>query len=134
MNVTSAQTQRLVAAAMTKAQEMRLAVSVAVLDSAGFLMGFARADGASPHTVGVAIGKAYGVIFMGRTSAEIRDLAESRAQFFGAIKDLGAHTLIPSPGGVAILGGAIGVSGAPSPDQDVEIAEVAIAAAVSEEE
>jgi uncharacterized protein GlcG (DUF336 family) len=133
MSVTSAQTQGLVAAAMTKAREMQLAVSIAVLDSAGFLMGFARADGARPSTVDIAIGKAYGVIFMGRTSAEIRDLAESRAQFFGAVKDLGAHTLIPSPGGVAIPGGAIGVSGASNPDQDVEIAEAAIAAAGGEE-
>lgn len=128
MSMTSAYAQALLAGAMAFADEKRLAVSVAIVDSAGFLKAFVRADGAGAYTVDVAIGKAYGVIYMGRSSAEIRDMAETRPQFFGAIKDLGLRTLIPSPGGVAVEGGAIGVSGAASPDLDVEIATAAIAA------
>ena len=43
---------------------------------------------------------------------------------------LGRHTLIPSPGGIPLpKGGAIGISGAADPNQDVEIAEAAITAA-----
>ena len=66
---------------------------------------------------------------MRRTSAELRDMANNRPQFFDAVKSLGRRTLIPSPGGIPLPnGGAIGISGAADPNQDVEIAESAIAA------
>ena len=122
----SRRAQALLAAALTDAEEKGVAVSVAVVDSAGFLKAFGREDGAGAYTVDVAIGKAYAVIFMARPSAAVRDLAEARPQFFGAIKDLGMRTLIPSPGGVEVPGGAIGVSGAANPDEDVAIAMAAI--------
>jgi uncharacterized protein GlcG (DUF336 family) len=126
--ITSDDAQRLLAAALADADSKGLRVSVAIVDGAGHLMAFGRADGARPYTADVAIGKAYSVTFMGRASAAVRDLAEDRPTFFGAIKDLGMRTLIPSPGGIEVPGGAIGVSGAASPDQDVAIAEAAIAA------
>jgi uncharacterized protein GlcG (DUF336 family) len=120
----------LIDSAVTKAQALDLKISVAVLDGGGHLVAFQRMDGAPPFTVDVAQGKAYGVIFMRRTSAELRDMANTRPQFFDAVKSLGRRTLIPSPGGVPLpKGGAIGVSGAADPNQDVEIAETAIAQA-----
>lgn len=128
MSLEYAVAQALLSAALTQALEKGLSVSVAVLDSAGYLVAFGRAAGANPYTVDVAIGKAFGVIFVGRSSAEIRDLAEKRPQFFDALKNLGQWTLIPSPGGVAVPGGAIGVSGSPDPSMDVEIAKAAIEA------
>ena len=52
----------------------------------------------------------------------------TRPQFFDAVKSLGRRTVIPSPGGVPLPGGgAIGISGAADPNQDVEVAEAAIA-------
>ena len=120
----------LVDGALAKASSLGLNVSIAVLDSGGHLMAFQRMDGAPPFTVDVAQSKAYGVIFMRRTSAELREMANARPQFFDAVKSLGRRTLIPSPGGIPLPdGGAIGVSGAADPNQDVEIAESAIAAA-----
>jgi uncharacterized protein GlcG (DUF336 family) len=127
MSLTYAAAQSLVASAMAQAESVGLIVSVAVTDESGFLKAFGRADGASPHTVEVAQGKAYAVTFMGRTSAEARDLAEARPQFFDAVKGLGARTVIPSPGGIPVPGGAIGVSGAADPQQDVEVALAAVA-------
>src|SRR5579859_7518719 len=125
-----ATTRVLIDSALAKAQALELKVSIAVLDSGGHLVGFQRMDGAPPFTVDVAQGKAYGVIFMRRTSAELRDMANARPQFFDAVKSLGRRTLIPSPGGLPLPGGgAIGVSGAADPNQDVEIAEAAIAQA-----
>jgi uncharacterized protein GlcG (DUF336 family) len=120
----------LIDSALAKAQALGLKISVAVLDGGGHLVAFQRMDGAPPFTVDVAQGKAYGVIFMRRTSAELRDMANTRPQFFDAVKSLGRRTLIPSPGGLPLPnGGAIGVSGAADPNQDVEIAETAIAQA-----
>ncbi len=120
----------LIDGALAKGRELQLRLSIAVLDSGGHLVAFQRMDGAPPFTADVAQSKAYGVIFMRRTSAELRDMANTRPQFFDAVKSLGRRTLIPSPGGIPLPnGGAIGVSGAADPNQDVEVAEAAIAAA-----
>ncbi len=120
----------LIDGALAKGRELQLRLSIAVLDSGGHLVAFQRMDGAPPFTADVAQSKAYGVIFMRRTSAELRDMANTRPQFFDAVKSLGRRTLIPSPGGIPMPnGGAIGVSGAADPNQDVEVAEAAIAAA-----
>ena len=129
MSITADTAQALVVAGMAHAAKNGHAVSLAVVDSGGFLKAFARADKAGAYTADVAIGKAYAVVFMNRSSAELRDLAQARPQFFDAIKNLGLRTLIPSPGGVSLPGGAIGVSGAADPEEDVEIAMAAIAAA-----
>jgi uncharacterized protein GlcG (DUF336 family) len=122
--MTSQQAQALIAAALDEALSKNVAVSVAVVDSGGFLKAFGRADGAGAYTADVAIGKAYAVIFMGRSSAALRDLADARPHFFTAIRDLGMRTLIPSPGGLSAFDGALGVSGG-DPEQDVEIAVAA---------
>jgi uncharacterized protein GlcG (DUF336 family) len=129
MSITAGTAQALIAAALAHAAEKGHTISVAVVDSGGFLKAFARADQAGAYTADVALGKAYGVVFMDRSSADLRDLAEARPQFFDAVKNLGLRTLIPSPGGVPLPGGAIGVSGAADPNEDVEIAMAAIAAA-----
>src|SRR6267143_3311322 len=120
----------LVDGALAKARVLGVNVSIAVLDSGGHLVAFQRMDSAPPFTADVAQSKAYGVIFMRRTSAELREMANARPQFFDAVKSLGRRTLIPSPGGIPLpKGGAIGISGAADPNQDVEVAEAAIAAA-----
>jgi uncharacterized protein GlcG (DUF336 family) len=127
-NMTTA--RALIDGALAKARELGVNVSIAVLDSGGHLVAFQRMDGAPPFTADVAQSKAYGVTFMRRTSAELRDMANTRPQFFDAVKSLGRRTVIPSPGGIPLpQGGAIGVSGAADPNQDVVVAEAAISAA-----
>src|SRR2546428_5980590 len=99
----------LIDGALAKARGLELKLSIAIRDSGGHLVAFQRMDGAPPFTADVAQGKAYGVIFMHRTSAELREMANARPQFFDAVKSLGRRTLIPSPGGLALPGGgAIG--------------------------
>jgi uncharacterized protein GlcG (DUF336 family) len=113
---------------LAKAEELGLKVTITVLDAGGELVALVRMDGAPAYTTEVAQGKAYAVIFMQRTSAELREVANTRPQFFDAVKALGRRTVIPSPGGIPLPGGgAIGVSGAADPNQDVEVAEAAIA-------
>jgi len=120
----------LIEGGLAKARELGVNVSIAVLDSGGHLVAYQRMDGAPPFTADVSQSKAYGVIFMRRTSAELRDMANTRPQFFDAVKSLGRRTVIPLPGGIPLpQGGGIGVSGAADPNQDVEVAEAAISAA-----
>ncbi len=127
MALSFSQAQKAVQQATARAAEMSIPVSVAVVDDGGYLLAFARMDGAKLVSVEVSQGKAYGTVFLGTPSAAIRDMAGSRPQFFDAIKSLGLRTAIPSPGGVPIPGGgAIGVSGAANPDDDVAIAEAGL--------
>lgn len=127
MRLTSDNALKLVSVALAEGSSAGLRLSVAVVDAGGFLMAFGRADGAHPYTAEVAQGKAYAVVFMGRTSEQLRTFATDRPQMFDAVKSLGMRTVIPSPGGLPVLDGAIGVSGASDPAQDVQIAEAAIA-------
>jgi uncharacterized protein GlcG (DUF336 family) len=127
MSISLEQAQAMVAHAIAKSEELGVQVSISVLDAGGNIVAFARMDGAALHTGPIATGKAYGTVFWGRPSAAIREWAETRAVVFDAIKNLGLHTVVPGPGGLPIPdGGAIGVAGAPSGDQDVEIAEVGL--------
>src|SRR3979490_785310 len=127
--LTMASARVLIDSALVKAESLGINTSIAVLDGGGHLVALLRMDGAPPFTADVAQSKAYGVIFMRRTSAELRDMAAARPPFFDAVKSLGRRPLTPSPGGVPLPGGgAIGVSGAADPNQDVEVAEAAIAA------
>src|SRR5712664_3628221 len=86
----------LIDGALAKARELELKVSIAVLDTGGHLVAFQRMDGAAPFTADVAQSKAYGVIFMRRTSAELREMANARPQFFDAVKSLCFCKLTPS--------------------------------------
>jgi uncharacterized protein GlcG (DUF336 family) len=131
MTLNSQQAAALVEAAVAEGGARGLKLSVAVVDAGGYLQAFQRMDGAPLFSIQVAQGKAYGVVFMQRPSAAIRDFAENRPHMFSAVKDLGLHTLIPSPGGVPLPGGgAIGVSGALDPADDVAVADAALVAAL----
>jgi uncharacterized protein GlcG (DUF336 family) len=121
------QTQSVLNRAVAKASALGQKLSIAIVDEGGYLKGFIRMEGAPLFSVNVAQGKAYSVIFMGRTSEALKEFADARPNMFGAIRDQGLHPLIPSPGGIALPGGgAIGVSGAPDPKIDVAVAQEAI--------
>ena len=99
-------------------------VSAAVVDRAGVLRAFQRADQAGPHTVNASIDKAY-------TSASARSLTSAMLE--GSQKNAGAANLgdiqgfLLLGGGVPVkLGneviGAVGVAGAPGGHLDEQCA------------
>jgi uncharacterized protein GlcG (DUF336 family) len=123
--------QRVLAAALALAEQMKLRVSVAVAGRAGDLKAFARMDGASMLSAETARRKVYTVAATGMAThdfgatlkSEMRDEPEL---FHGMISIEG---LIAFAGGVPIrlngqLIGAVAVSGGTSA-QDREIAETA---------
>jgi glc operon protein GlcG len=102
--------------------------SIAVVDEGGHLLHFVRLDGSFAASANVAIGKA-------RTSATFRKPTKD----FEDIINKGRFTMTALPdftplqGGVPIVheghvGGAIGVSGAKSAQQDEDIAKAGAAA------
>jgi uncharacterized protein GlcG (DUF336 family) len=98
MQLTSEQADALIAAARSKAKTIGIAVSVAVLDSAGHLKAFSRMDGAWLGSSDVALRKARtSILFEAETQSiwtyaspaprrtasntQMADLSPSRAEF-----------------------------------------------------
>jgi hypothetical protein len=72
MALTLAEANRIIQAAITKAQEMNIKVSAAVCDAGGRLMAFNRMDGAIWGSVYGSQGKAIASAAFGRASGELR--------------------------------------------------------------
>ncbi|WP_306145815.1 heme-binding protein [Roseibium sp. MMSF_3412] len=108
-------------------------ITVAVLDSGGFLIALAREDGTSNLRPDIAQGKARGAIGMGLGSRALFERAQSQPYFIQAMNSIAEGSLVPVPGGVLIKAdgqvlGAVGITG-DSSDNDETCAIAAIEAA-----
>ena len=121
--------QKLVDAAVAKAREIGVSENVAILDDGGNLKAFSRMDGAPIPTIEMAQNKAYTALF-----------GISTQDFFNFIKgDPSLLAGVPTLARMAAWGGgfpikvdgevvgAIGVSGAPAVQNDVDCAKAALA-------
>src|SRR5260370_14085646 len=113
--------QKMVDEAVAKAREIGVTENVAILDDGGNLKAFSRMDGAPIPTVEIALNKAYTALF-----------GVSTQDFFNFIqRDPSLLAGIPTLSRVAAWGGgfpikvngeivgAIGVSGAPAVEDDI---------------
>src|SRR5215510_10169913 len=124
--------ERFIAGAKAKAQQQGWAMSLAVVDTAGNLVALARMNGARWLTAGVAQSKAFTAATLGRSSAEIAQLAQTRPQVFGSISGLAGRPLLLAGGGLPFivkgeLLGGVGASGG-TEEQDIECAKAGLAA------
>ncbi|NMO91715.1 heme-binding protein [Actinomycetospora sp. TBRC 11914] len=110
-------------------------MAVAVVDAAGLLKAFKKADGASALRFEMAMGKAYAAVALsfGRSGA-VRTFLEPRPRFAEFLDGASGGRLWAEPGGVRILDadggvlGAVGVTGDVS-DLDEECGAAGIVAA-----
>jgi uncharacterized protein GlcG (DUF336 family) len=128
-SISSELAQKMVNAAVEKARELGVTENVAILDDGGNLKAFSRMDGASIPTIEIAQNKAYTALF-----------GVSTQDFFNFIQgDPSLLAGIPKNSRVAAWGGgftikvdgevvgAIGLSGAPTVQNDEECAKAALA-------
>jgi uncharacterized protein GlcG (DUF336 family) len=121
--------QKMVDEAVTKARELGVTENVVILDDGGNLKAFGRMDGAPILSIEMAQNKAYTALF-----------GFSTQDFFNSIKgDPSLLVGIPTLSRVAAWGGgfpikvngeivgAIGLSGAPTVQNDVDCARAALA-------
>ena len=108
----------LTAQALGAARQINAApLTVAVLDSSGYLLALQREDGASLLRPSIAIGKAWGAIALGKGSRLLALDAQQRPAFYAALNGMGQGDIVPVPGGVLIRDeagnvlGAVGISG-----------------------
>lgn len=121
-DIAQAGAQQAIAAALAEAQRNNWVIAVAVVDSAGELVAFHKADGAIGISPAVAIGKARTAALLRQSSKSFEDYINSGRPSF-----LSTPGTTPLEGGVPItingqVVGAVGVSGAHGPN-DSQVAQ-----------
>jgi glc operon protein GlcG len=129
MTLSAAESRRVLDAALAKADELGVAVAIAVVDHAGHLTSVARMDGSTFLATTMATNKAITSAGTGMFTHEMAEfLAGNPAILTGMATQPGICVL---PGGAPIrfndaIAGAIGVAGAPtSAEQQIALAGVA---------
>ena len=129
--LTLAAARRAIDAVERAAREMRVAMSVAVVDSGDQLVAFARMDGADLVSVGLARDKAFSALVNRMPTRDLAPLVQPGAEFYG-YDSLAGGRMVVFAGGMplersGVLVGAIGVSGGSS-EEDQRAADAAVAA------
>ena len=125
MSIRLAEANRAIHAALAKAHNLAVNISVTVCDADGRLVAFQRMDGAFAEANRASIGKALASVSSGRPSGD--ESIEGPKYFEPAATVLGEGApLLRRPGGLPIIRGgqvegAVGVGGA-SDEQSVECA------------
>ena len=116
------QAHAVLAAAVKKADELKVKMDIAVVDAGGNLKGFARMDGAWLGSIDIAIKKAKTARYFDMPSGEIGKLSQPGKPLY--MIEVSNQGLISFPGGVPIKAsddtiiGAIGVSGSTVDNDD----------------
>jgi uncharacterized protein GlcG (DUF336 family) len=130
-DITLAQADAAVAAAIGKAERIGAKMNIAVVDAGANLKRFARMDGAWLGSIDISIRKARTARFFDMNTGQIGELSQPGGSLFGIEHSNGG--LITFPGGVPIRNssgaviGAIGVSGSVV-ENDHAVAEAGAAA------
>jgi uncharacterized protein GlcG (DUF336 family) len=107
------------------------AMSIAVVDSGGYIVSILRMDGARPLTPKIALSKAYSAAAMQRPTKMLKDWSNSDPVFFSQVATMGMEPIVATLGGVTLkrdgeVIGGLGISGG-SPQEDQDIADSVVA-------
>lgn len=127
MALTLTEANRMVQAAIAKAEELQVKLSIAVCDTGGNLVAFNRMDGTSVVSATVAQGKAAASAGFGRASGTL----QADSPIIQAVITTMGGRMLPARGAVPVsktgeLVGAIGASGATA-EQDEQCAQAGAA-------
>ena len=128
-SISSELAQKMVDAAVAKARELGVSENVAILDDGGNLKAFTRMDGAPILPIEIALKKAYTAL-IGVSTQEFFEFIQGDPSLLAGIPTL--DRVAAWGGGFPIkvdgeIVGAIGVSGAPTVQNDVDCAKAALA-------
>jgi uncharacterized protein GlcG (DUF336 family) len=128
-SISSELAQKMVNAAVAKARELGVSENVAVLDDGGNLKAFSRMDGAPFVCIEMAQNKAYTAL-LGVSTQEFFDFIQSDPSLLAGIPTLSRMAAWGGGFPIKVDGevvGAIGISGAPAVQNDVDCATAALA-------
>ena len=128
-SISSELAQKMVNAAVTKARELGVNENVAILDDGGNLKAFSRMDGAPILCIEIAQNKAYTALF-GVSTQDFFNFIQTDPSLLAGIPTLAR--VAAWGGGLPIkvngeVVGAIGLSGAPTVQNDEDCAKAALA-------
>ncbi len=135
LSISSDLAQKMVNAAVAKARELGVTENVAILDEGGNLKAFSRMDGAPIPTIEMAQNKAY-TSLLDVSTQDFFNFIQSDPSLLAGIPTLARMAAWGGGFPIKVNGevvGAIGVSGAPTVQNDVDCARAALALADFEE-
>src|SRR6202140_3757636 len=127
-SISSELAQKMVDEAMAKARELGVPENVAILDDGGNLKAFSRMDGAPILSIEIAHNKAYTALF-GVSTQEFFDFIKGDPSLLSGIPTLARVAAWGGGFPIKVAGeivGAIGLSGAPTVQNDVDCARAAL--------
>jgi uncharacterized protein GlcG (DUF336 family) len=130
-SITLEEAQRVVQAALDKAQELGQPMNVAVMDNGRELKAFSRMEDAWLGSISIAIDKAFTSASFLMPTQDLASMTQPGEPLYG-LETTNGGRIINFAGGIPLMrgddvAGAIGVSGG-TPDQDQEVAEAGVAA------
>jgi uncharacterized protein GlcG (DUF336 family) len=134
VELTLAQANTIIAAALAAVPQGSKPMAVVVLDASGHLKAAQRADGASMFRIEVATGKAWAAVGMGVSSRELARRAKDNPVFFTSLATTAQGRFLAQTGAVLIKSpegevlGAVGASGGTG-DEDEAICIAGVQAA-----
>jgi len=128
-SISSELAQKMVNEAVAKARELGVTENVAILDDGGNLKAFSRMDGAPLPTIEMAQNKAYTAL-LGVSTQDFFNFIQGDPSLLAGIPTLARMAAWGGGFPIKVNGevvGAIGVSGAPMVQNDVDCARAALA-------
>jgi uncharacterized protein GlcG (DUF336 family) len=127
MNVSLAEARQIADAAREHALKLNKPVTVAVVDTGGFVVLLERMDGARPLQPNIATAKAYTAAVMQRPGHMLKDWEKNQPGFFAQVARMGQHPIVATEGSIPIkrngqIIGGLGVAGGTGPE-DHQICE-----------
>ncbi len=131
-NLTAAHAEKALHAALSKAEEIGVPSSVAIVDAGRELLAFRRQENAPLASIEISIAKAYTARSLNMDTQDVTELAQPGGVLYG-IQSTHLHPLVVFGGGRPLsfggeIVGAVGAAGG-TPDQDHEVASAAVEAA-----
>ncbi|SDT23688.1 GlcG/HbpS family heme-binding protein [Bradyrhizobium canariense] len=122
--MTDEEATALLVAAVNEARNIDKAISAAVVDTSGYLVGLRRMNGAGFLTPQIAEAKAFSVAAWKVSTLDIAERARARPETFSAFVHIGRTKLVPGHGGHPIekagrVIGALGISGGTGEEDEV---------------
>jgi uncharacterized protein GlcG (DUF336 family) len=127
--ISSELAQKMVNAAVAKARELGVTENVAILDDGGNLKAFSRMDGAPILSIEMAQNKAYTALF-GVSTQDFFNFIQRDPSLLAGVPTLARMAAWGGGFPIEVDGeivGAVGVSGAPTVQNDVDCARAALA-------
>ncbi|RZU40420.1 uncharacterized protein GlcG (DUF336 family) [Edaphobacter modestus] len=134
-SISSDLAQKMVDEAVAKARELGVSENVAILDDGGNLKAFSRMDGAPLLSIEIAQNKAYTALF-GVSTQDFFNFIQGDPSLLAGIPTLSRVAAYGGGFPVKVNGeivGAIGLSGAPTVQNDVDCAKAALALVCGEQ-